>query len=209
MHAGTSPHARIWLAPERDVVMEPPDDFVIESLVRRHGMADATAPARAQRAPALLSIIGSALMVVSYFLPDYLGITNPPPNNSPVMQTLWDALLRVGNFTHNQVPITNQPHVFVAVMFGIPLVMGVVIAALGVLGLLRDSGDLHRGFGVAAVIFALVSSLIPLFFGTFAFTGFGGQPMANDSLVGLGAVMLLLGLFFVTAAAFGQPRRAA
>jgi hypothetical protein len=171
-------------------------------------MADASAPTRPQRAQSLLSIIGGALMAVSYFLPDYVGSTGSGPYRSPVLLTLWNALLSAGNLARSQGSGNSQPHVFVAVLFGIPLLMGLVIATLGLVGLLRASGDLLRGFGVAAVIFALVSSVVPLVFGTFSLT-FYGQTVVDESLVGLGAVSLVLGLFLVTAAAFATPRRAA
>ncbi|HEV2235321.1 MAG TPA: hypothetical protein VGR57_01560 [Ktedonobacterales bacterium] len=173
-------------------------------------MADTSAPARPQRAPALLSTIGGALMIVSFFLPNYASTIGP--DRSPALLTLWDAILSAGNLAQNQGSGSSQPHVFVAVLFGIPLVMGVVIAALGVVGLLRASGDLLRGFGVAAAIFALVSSLIQLVYATIvtAFnSAIGGQTGVNQSLVGLGSVTLVLGLFLGTAAAFAQPRRAA
>lgn len=170
-------------------------------------MADASAPTRPQRAPALLSTIGGALMIVSYFLPDYFGSTGAGPS-SFAWYRLWDVVLRAGNLAQNQTSGSSQPHVFLAVLYGIPLLLGVVIAALGVVGLLRAPGDLRRGFGVAAVIFVLVQSITPLEFATYSAAS-AGQVGLDESLVGLGSVTLALGLFLVTAAAFAQPRRAA
>jgi hypothetical protein len=208
MHAATSPHARMWLAPERDVVMEPSDDIVIESLVRSHHMAEATAPARPQRAQALLSIIGGALMVMSYFLPTFLDSRGQGPNGAPEIESLWDTLLQVANLAHGQSSSSGQPHIFVGVLFGLPIIMGAVIAVLGVLSLLRDSGDLGRGFGVAAVLFAFVASIFPVIYGAVGYGASHGQALPEESLIGLGSVALVLGLFLATAAAFAQPRRA-
>lgn len=179
-------------------------------------MADPTGQARPSRLQALLSVIGGGLMIAAFFVPAQLGYTTAGvTTNGPVtLLTLWDGVLRAGRFTRiwdsrTYTYVTYPPQIFTALIAAVPLLMGVLIAALGVWSLLRGPGDTRRGFVMSAVVLAFFTSLDRLVVDGFSVGAYpaGVQALSDLWLDRLGYFTLTLGLFLVMASAFSSLAR--
>jgi hypothetical protein len=161
----------------------------------------------------VLSVIGGALMIGAFFLPERLlpsTVASEPASSSQMVSSMWDVVYRIGAGTSTYVPrnnayVSSQPFILTAILAGLPLIMGTLIVVLGIWSVLRRSGALRAGFFGAAVVLAMIGAAgNALFNNADIITSFYSGPttvmVPNEAWLGFGSVVLLLGLFLVTAA---------
>lgn len=169
---------------------------------------DIKAPSRAQ---GLLSILGGALIIVSYFLPTYFTVSSDaPPPYSPADYTMLSSWNNIypGLFgstafdSQANAFVTSGPHYFTIFIAMAPIILAALILVLGIWAFFkRPSSSRSAVFSTAVVILAL-SSVNTLDIGAanpYAFAGNIGQAGPQLSL---GSSVLLLGLFITLVSAF-------
>lgn len=181
---------------------------------RRDIVADSTEGAPPNRLYALLSIIGGGLMIGSFFLPDYMGLTGDIGAPSVAIISMWEVVYRVGSGTTPHTPSNQgQPHLIAAILVGLPMILGALIVVLGVWSLVRRSGALRAGFFGAAVGLAVLGDLSNALYANSAIVAKFSEsrgpslPVLNEAWLGLGSVVLMLGLLLVLAAGMAAMLR--
>jgi len=161
------------------------------------------------RIPAVLGAIGGALVAGAYFLPWTVGVDNPgAPDVKLRVQSAWATIYQLatgGSYYNSQYHLTeNTPAFpFEAFLAGAPLVMGVIMLALGIWGAFQRPGALRQGMFLAAALLAVVSSQnlslgnLQVLIATSALTQ---NNIPNQNLLGLGQSVLYVGLFFAASA---------
>jgi hypothetical protein len=162
----------------------------------------------ADRLYGLLSVIGGGITVASFFLPWQIGqkvVSSSKPDNLAV-QSIWDNISRTAFGSPyadrgTGGTATSTGHVFSALAASMPLIMAVIIVALGMWAVVRRPGSLRTGFFFAAAIVALLTSLSylltnPSYYGT----GNGTPAVPNESLVSMASVVMSAGLLLLLAA---------
>jgi hypothetical protein len=161
------------------------------------------------RIPALLGAIGGALVAIAYFLPWTSGFDNPGASDAKVVvRSAWDTIYQLATGAlpyngQNHLTDTTPVYPFEAFLFGAPLVMGVVMLALGIWGLFQRPGAFRQGMFLAAALLAVISSQTQVNVELLVIaTSSSSTPenVANQSLVGLGQTVLYVGLLVAATA---------
>jgi hypothetical protein len=170
-----------------------------------------TSQAGYSRIPAVLGAIGGALVAGAYFLPWTVGVDNPgAPDAKLKVQSAWATLYQLatgGSSYNSQYHLTESTPAFPfeAFLAGAPLVMGVIMLALGIWGVFQRPGALRQGIFLAAALLAVVSSQslslgvanLQLLIAASVLTQ---NNIPNQNLLGLGQSVLYVGLFFAASA---------
>ena len=186
----------------------PGSPVVTSQQAGRRGNMTETSQAGHSRIPAVLGAIGGALVAGAYFLPWTVGVDNPgAPDVKLRVQSAWISIYQLatgGSYYNSQYHLTeNTPAFpFEAFLAGAPLVMGVIMLALGIWGVFQRPGALRQGMFLAAALLAVVSSQslgnLQSLITTSALTQRNNIP--NQSLLGLGQSVLYVGLFVAASA---------
>jgi hypothetical protein len=168
-----------------------------------------SSPAGFSRIPALLGAIGGVLVAGAYFLPWNLGLDPGSSDTKPVLRSAWDTIYQLatgGSHYNSQYHLTeNTPgYPFEAFLIGAPLVMGVIMLALGIWGLFQRPGALRLGLFGAALFLAVISTQgtasLTLLLGVSIATTATTEQVSNQALVGLGPSVLYVRLFVAATA---------
>jgi hypothetical protein len=171
-----------------------------------------TSQAGFSRFPAVLAAIGGALVASAYFLPWTIGADNPGASDAkPVVQSAWTTIYQLATgepYYNSQYHLTENTPAFPfgAFLAAAPLVMGVIVLALGIWGVFQRPGALRQGMLLAAALLAVVSSQslslanLQLLIAASALTP---DNIPNLNLIGLGQSVLYVGLFVAATAGIG------
>ena len=170
--------------------------------------ADRQAPNRVQ---GLLGVFGGGLIIASYFLPSYLtanpSATPPYSSSDYILTSAWSnispALLGERGFDpQSNTYVTGQPHIFMLLLSTMPMLMAVIIVALGLWALFQRSGPTRSAISSAAAVVVAFSLVGVLNTGGVNLYGGISNLYQVGPLVSLGTVVFVLGAFICLVSAF-------
>lgn len=168
----------------------------------------------------LLGALGGALIITSYFLPTYAvlkpGASQPITASDYTLISNWDVIYHLINPTTYDPRtggyVASQPSILPALLAAFPMIMAVLILALGVWAFFKRPGPTRNAFFSTSAVF-LTFSLITAFniVSNLGFVSalyiYANNPYQNPYqnqplLTSLGNVVFAVGIFIAIVSAF-------